>query len=111
MPAGNSGSRYSALWAGRDSRRETFGRLMGRTLPTIIQTIRMEKEAWKLFRRALRMEDQEAFDALWRVARRHAAPSAMASRPVPMEAVFMSMLVGLKRRLMDLERREGGQDG
>lgn len=78
---------------------------MGRTLPTIVQALKNEKEAWKLFRRALRAEDQEAFDALWRCARRHAAPAAMASRPLPLEAFLMAMLVGLQRRLADLERR------
>jgi hypothetical protein len=90
---------------------------MGRTLPTIINTLQAEADAWKLFRRALRKEDQEAFDALWRYARRHAAPAAMASRPLPIEAVLMSMLVGLQRQVMELEnrllawRRETGHDG
>jgi len=78
---------------------------MGRTLPTIVATLQAEEAAWKLFRRALRREDQEAFDALWRAARRHAAPASMASRPLPMEAVFMSMLVALQRQVLDLERR------
>jgi hypothetical protein len=78
---------------------------MGRTLPTIIQALHTEQDAWSLYRRSLRKEDQEAFDALWRCARRHAAPSSMASRPAPLDAVFMSMLVGLARRLMDLEGR------
>lgn len=76
---------------------------MGRTLPTIIRTLQIEKEDWALFRRALRREDQEAFDALWRSARRHAAPASMASRAVPLESVFMAMLVGLARRLAELE--------
>lgn len=80
---------------------------MGRTLPTIVNTVELEKEAWKLFRRALRKEDQEAFDALWRLARRHAAPASMASRPLPLDALFMAMLVGLQRQVMDLERRLG----
>ncbi|PCI36924.1 MAG: hypothetical protein COB53_08015 [Elusimicrobia bacterium] len=78
---------------------------MGRTLPTIIRTLQFEKEDWKNFRRALRAEDQEAFDALWRIARRHAAPAAMASRAVPLETVFMAMLVGLARQLAEMEAR------
>ncbi|MFH1723870.1 MAG: hypothetical protein ABII00_04525 [Elusimicrobiota bacterium] len=77
---------------------------MGRTLPTIIQTLEIEKENWRRFRRALRREDQEAFDALWRHVRRHAAPASMASRAVPLESVFMAMLVGLERRAEELER-------
>jgi hypothetical protein len=78
---------------------------MGRTLPTIIQTIRAEEDGWRHFRRALRREDQEAFDVLWALARRHAAPASMASRPMPIEAVFMGMLVGLQRHVLDLEQR------
>ncbi|MDD5629691.1 MAG: hypothetical protein PHU21_11540 [Elusimicrobia bacterium] len=77
---------------------------MGRTLPTITMTLASEEEAWKLFRRALRKEDQEAFDALWRAARRHAAPAAMAGRAVPMDAVLMAMLTALERQVLDLER-------
>ena len=79
---------------------------MGRTLPTIVMTLDAEREAWKHFRRALRREDQEAFDALWRAARRHAAPASIASRPVPMEAVFMAMLVALQRQLLEKDERK-----
>ena len=78
---------------------------MGRTLPTITQTLQAEEESWRHFRRALRKEDQEAFDALWRYARRHAAPAAMASRPMPIEAFFMAILVGLGREVLDLTKR------
>ena len=77
---------------------------MGRTLPTIVRALDMEREDWRHFRRALRREDQEAFDALWRLVRRHAAPSAMASRAVVLETVFMSMLVGMMRALIDTHK-------
>jgi hypothetical protein len=71
-----------------------------------VQTLQAEEEAWKLFRRALRKEDQEAFDALWRFARYHAAPASMASRPMPFEAALMAMLVALERQFLELERLE-----
>ena len=77
---------------------------MGRTLPTIVQTLQAEEEAWKLFRRALRKEDQEAFDALWRFARYHAAPASMASRPMPFEAALMAMMVAVERQIMEMEK-------
>ena len=77
---------------------------MGRTLPTIVQTLQAEEEAWKLFRRALRKEDQDAFDALWRFARYHAAPASMASRPMPLEAALMAMMVAVERQIMELEK-------
>jgi hypothetical protein len=79
---------------------------MGRTLPTIVQTLQAEEEAWKLFRRALRREDQEAFDALWRFARFHAAPASMASRPMPFEAALMAMMVAVERQIMEMEKLE-----
>ena len=78
---------------------------MGRTLPTIVQSLQAEQDCWKHFRRALRKEDQEAFDALWRIARFHAAAAAMASRPMPLEAALMAMLVGLMRRELDKENK------
>jgi hypothetical protein len=75
-----------------------------------VQVLQAEEECWKHFRRALRKEDQEAFDALWRFARYHAAPASMASRPMPFEAAMMAMLVALERQLIDLEKesRRGG---
>jgi len=78
---------------------------MGRTLPTIVQTLHQEEDLWKDFRRALRKEDQDVLDGLWRFARRHAAPLSMASRPVPMEGIMMAMLLGLAARVQELEKR------
>lgn len=71
-----------------------------------MQTLQAEEEAWKLFRRALRREDQDAFDALWRFARYHAAPASMASRPMPFEAALMAMMVAVERQIMEMERLE-----
>jgi hypothetical protein len=84
---------------------------MGRTLPTVVQLIHGEEETWKHFRRALRAEDQEAFDALWRSCRRHAAPISMASRAVPNDALMMGMMVSLMRAVMDLSRSKGDAHG
>jgi hypothetical protein len=76
---------------------------MGRTLPTATELLELEKSSWSQFRRALRKEDQEAFDALWRWARHHSAPLSMAGRPVPFEGVVMAMLVEMARRVATLE--------
>lgn len=75
---------------------------MGRTLPTQIQILQNEQEAWKLYRRALRKEDQEAFDVVWSYARRHAMAASMASRPLPFEAHVLSMMVGMQRAMMQM---------
>jgi hypothetical protein len=76
-----------------------------------VQTLQAEEQAWKLFRRALRKEDQEAFDALWRFARYHAAPASMASRPMPFEAALMAMLVAMERQLLELEKKNAKDGG
>ncbi len=80
---------------------------MGRTLPTIVQTLHLEEALWHGFRRSLRKEDRECWDGLWRSARRHAAPLAMASRPVPLDGIILAMLLGLAARLVELEKRWG----
>jgi hypothetical protein len=81
---------------------------MGRTLPTAVQLLHLEGDEWKHFRRSLRKEDQDAFDALWRFARRHAASISMASRPVPFDGIVMAMLVGLAREVLELQRKSRG---
>ncbi len=80
---------------------------MGRTLPTQINLLHLAQEEWKGFRRALRREDQAAFDALWNEARRHACAASMAERPLPFEAYMLSMMVSLKRQLDDLAGKPG----
>jgi hypothetical protein len=82
---------------------------MGRTLPTQVQILRNAEEEWKSFRRALRKEDQEAFDILWSYARRHAVPASMAARPLPFDAHVLSMLVGLQHTLSDIEKQIRGK--
>jgi len=77
---------------------------MGRTLPTQIQILRTAEEEWKDFRRALRHEDREAFDALWSYARHHAAASSMASRLLPFEAHCFSMMVELEKSLERMKK-------
>lgn len=74
---------------------------MGRTLPTQIHLLQQAEEEWKGFRRALRKEDQAAFDELWTLARRHAVPASQAERPIPFEAHVMGMLVGVMRKLQE----------
>ncbi len=92
---------------------------MGRTLPSAMMVFDAEAARWAKFRRALRREDQEVFDAVFRDARRHIAAMAYASSPVPMESILLAMLIDARRsvvileeRVRDLEGRPGtGPDG
>ena len=78
---------------------------MGRTLPTIVQFIHFEEEQWKAYRRALRREDREIFDALWRSVRHFAVSSQMANRAIPFEALLVSMILGAYKRIANGEWR------
>lgn len=64
-----------------------------------------ESARWAKFRRALRREDQAAFDELFLAARRHAAAMAYFSNPVPMESIVLAMLVSVFRRLKNCEEK------
>jgi hypothetical protein len=84
---------------------------VGRTVLPIAQVIQQEREEWAKFRRVLRKEDQAAFDEIFDTARYHSAACSYASRPVPMESIFMAILLEhqktialLKQRIDELEK-------
>ena len=76
---------------------------MGRTVPTMTQIIQSEEENWAPFRRALRAQDRVAFDRLFAAARHHAAVASYAARPVPFEAILLSMLLESMKAIQRLE--------
>jgi hypothetical protein len=85
---------------------------VGRTVLPFTQELYREEESWRGFRRALRREDRELFDALFAAARYHTAACTCAGRVVPFDAILMSILIeehwsarDLSRRLEELERR------
>ena len=67
--------------------------------------IQAEMETWSKFRRALRKEDQEALDELFRAARLQLASSAYAARPIPFESMVMSMLIMQQRIIKELQKK------
>ena len=66
---------------------------MGRTLPSITQSLSEEQSAYTRFRRALRRSDQLALDELFVAARQHLAAAAYAANALPMETFLLSMLL------------------
>lgn len=91
---------------------------MGRTVVPIAQVLQQEREEWAKFRRALRKEDQAAFDTLFESAKYHSAACSYVSRPVPMESVFMAILLEhqkmistLQQRVKELEEQGGTERG
>jgi hypothetical protein len=78
---------------------------MGRTLPPFSQLIEYERRAWAPFRRALRKDDQAAFDRLFDCAKLHVQAGVYLSRPWPFEVIAMAMLLEHHKRLEGLLNR------
>lgn len=76
---------------------------MGRTLATTNQLILDEQQAFKDFRRALRLADQHHFDTLFAAARKHVAAVSQVSHALPFEAVLLAMLIEQEKRITHLE--------
>lgn len=88
---------------------------MGRTLPSITQSLSEEQAAFSRFRRALRRSDQLALDELFIAARQHLAAAAYSANLLPMETFLLSMLleehkevIRLRSRVEALETRQTG---
>lgn len=77
---------------------------MGRTVETFTRVIQEQESRWKKFRTALRKEDQEVFDDLFRAPKIHLASCAYAVNPIPFENIIMSMLVEERKRSIELQK-------
>ena len=78
---------------------------MGRTVFPFNQVLEQEFASWTKFRRALRKEDQEAFDALFGAAKYHVAAASYASRLNPLESIFLSILIEHQKTIDTLKAR------
>lgn len=76
---------------------------MGRNNDTFTLVIDNHRAAWSKFRRALRKEDQELFDELWRAPKVHLAAGAFIASESPLETIMMSMLLEQYKRIRRLE--------
>ncbi len=76
---------------------------MGRTVPTFRQLIDDAIARWSKFRRALRREDQEYFDRLFRRVRSYTQAATYQASDNPMEAILLSIALDHEKRLDVLE--------
>lgn len=63
---------------------------------------------WAPFRRALRLEDRDAFDRLFTLAKRHMAEAAYVGRAIPFDALVMAILLEQQKEIERLRRRLTG---
>ena len=61
--------------------------------------------SWSKFRRGLRKEDQDAFDDIFRAAKKHLAENFYAMRTIPFESIMMSILVEQQKAILRLEEK------
>ncbi len=78
---------------------------MGRTVPTYRTALEALISDWQSFRKALRKEDQAAFDRLMDKARGLASAAGYDPRLDPMESVVMSILVELEQEIAELRKK------
>jgi hypothetical protein len=78
---------------------------MGRTLPSITQSLHEEEASFSRFRRALRRSDQLALDDLFVAARQHLAAAAYAANLLPMETFLLSMLLEEHKEVLRLRTK------
>ena len=76
---------------------------MGRNNDTFTLVIDNYRSEWGKFRRALRKEDQELFDELWRAPKIHLAAGAFIASESPLETIIMSMLLEQYKKIKHLE--------
>jgi hypothetical protein len=76
---------------------------MGRTVRTASMLISEEAGRWRDFRSALRARDREAFDRLVARSRMHFSAISNSGILDPFEAVALSILLEVEKRLEALE--------
>jgi hypothetical protein len=70
-----------------------------------MQVILSEQASLGKFRRALRKDDQDALDDLFRMAHYHAAESAYASHALPFEVMLLAMLLEEHKLVLRLQKQ------
>lgn len=78
---------------------------MGRTVLPFSQVLSEKQSHFSKFRRALREEDQQAFDALFEQARIHIQAAVYYADPDPAEALFLSMMIEHWKLIDQMEKR------
>ena len=78
---------------------------MGRTVPSYRQALEREIERWKGFRKGLRKKDAEAFDRMMNACRLFASAGSMATRPILLEAMFMSILLHQEKAITEIKEK------
>ena len=78
---------------------------MGRTVPSYRQALEAEIQRWKGFKKGLRNKDAEAFNHMMNACRMFASAGSMATRPVLLETMLMSILLHQENTLLAIREK------
>lgn len=78
---------------------------MGKTVPSYRRALENEIEKWKGFKKGMRKRDVEAFNRMMNACRMLASAGSMATRPILLEAMFMSILLHQEKMLAETKER------
>ncbi len=80
---------------------------MGNTVESYRVALEAEINKWKGFAWALRKDDREAFEQLMDMGRGFASEASNVTNPILFEPFVMSILLGLQKRILTLEKQLG----
>ncbi len=78
---------------------------MGRTVLPYSHVLEKEKENWRLFRKAMSKEDQEAFDRLFDLAKLHTHAAVYQAHCFPMETILLSICLEHEKMIEEILRK------
>jgi hypothetical protein len=81
---------------------------MGRTVLPYSHILEKEKESWKLFRKAMSKDDQEAFDRLFDRAKLDTHAAVYQAHSFPMETILLSIRLEHEKMLEKILRKLKG---
>ncbi len=76
---------------------------MGRTVPSYRMILEEEIRDWKRFSTPLRQADKAQFEELMTACRLYASYAGAACRPIPSDAMFMSILLHHQKLIIELK--------
>ncbi len=82
---------------------------MGKSVPTFRDELERIRSEWKKFRKALRTDEREMFDELFRKAKQHASAAQYQANPDPMESVLIAVLLEQQMEIDRLKRKIGDE--
>ncbi len=78
---------------------------MGKTIPSYRMGLEEELKRWDAFTKALRDEDRKIFEDMMSACRIYASAAGAATRPIILEAMFMSILLSHHKILKEISTR------